>query len=478
MREEWVREEKAWKEKTDEFSKNVREKQERAQKQGTKWRLEADEDEWLGLSDKYRAKGAPTPKVLVEKARIMSIYETTLKEEDFIGTIFKSVARLINSIEGDEQDKAIKDAASAARSAKPEEKEHYVRMLAYIKGDRATESLRAFSEGTDVPIAIAALESLGRQNSEKGMKALIDRLDDPRWQVRSAVLKGLSFFHDPVVMEALLAAAKKEEGVLRRKYFVAMARIVDEKVPGTIEAWDSFWMANKEDLIESWKIYEKGEPVLGNPPDVPIDTDLGSTSFYGIRTNSKHIIFVVDISGSMHAQEGQKEGQSRIAIARRELKKAIQSLSASDADERGAASFNIVIYSDDPSVYEDGKMIIATVKNKEKAVEWIDEHAVAAGQTNIFDAIEKAFNIISDKKGDKNLKKGADTIFLMTDGVPTRGKFFDASNLGGTQEVILREVRRLNKVRKITIHTIAIGGGNQIFLNMLAAQNDGQFLAR
>ena len=38
------------------------------------------------------------------------------------------------------------------------------------------------------------------------------------------------------------------------------------------------------------------------------------------------------------------------------------------------------------------------------------------GYTNIFDAIEQAFNIISDTKESKNLDKGADTIFLMTDG--------------------------------------------------------------
>ena len=37
-----------------------------------------------------------------------------------------------------------------------------------------------------------------------------------------------------------------------------------------------------------------------------------------------------------------EQGEPRIDVARKELKKAIQSLSATDEDERGEASFNIV----------------------------------------------------------------------------------------------------------------------------------------
>ena len=274
-------------------------------------------------------------------------------------------------------------------------------------------------------------------------------------------------------MDALIAAAKKEEGVLRRKYFSAMARIVQEQVPGTVEAWESFWNENKPDYLDRWKRLPVGEPIEGDPPDIPIDTTLGSTSFYGIRTNSKHIIFVVDISGSMGEQGGTNEaGDERIDVARKELTGAIKSLTVKDEDERGAATFNVVLFSTGVEVYKSGKMVKATMKNKEKATEWVEEKVKATAQTNIYDAIEQAFNIISDTKGTKNLEKGADTIFLITDGGPTRGKFIDT-------ELILIEVKRMNEIRKITLHTIGVGQGhNAPFLRQLAAQNDGQYLSR
>ncbi len=478
LRKEWQMEEDAWEEKTKKLTEIIERRREQAH--GGSIKVSDEEDDWLGLTEKYNGPNAKLPKMHTEKMRIMGLYNATLAEEDFVTTIFQSVARLVNSLEGDELSDGADDAANAARRARGDDQIPYIRMLAYIKGEKVTDTLTTYAKDTDPTVAIAALEALGRQNTEPGMLYLIERLDDPRWQVRSAVLKGLAYFHDPRVMDALLAGAQKEEGVLKRKYFTAMARIVNEQVPGTYEAWKSYWDANKDDLIAQWKqIYPLGEPVVGELPDVPIDTNLGSMSFYGIQSTSKHVIFVVDVSGSMSAEQGQHEttGDAPIDIARKELKRAIQTLSSSGEDERGEASFNIVIYSDYPKAYADGKMVDATQKNKDKAFEWIDENVKAEGMTNIYDSIEMAFNIISGSSDKKNMKKGADTIYIMTDGAPNRGKFYDLKD--PRQEILLREVRRLNETRKITIHAIAIGpGANTIFLNMLAAQNDGQFKAR
>jgi len=462
LRKEWVMEEEAWQEKTKKMEKNV--------DTGGGYVIDSEEDQWLGLSDNWKRK----PKMMSEKNRIAGLYKQVLEEEGLVGIIFKSVATLINSLEGEEQEKGLKDAASLAKRAKDDQAEHFIHLFAYVVGEPATNALIKFSEDTNPGIAMLALEGLGRQNSEKGLDVLVARLEDPRWQLRAAAIKGLSYFKDPRAMDALIAAAKKEEGVVQRKYFAAMARIVQENVPGTVEAWDSFWTENREDYIKRWERWPKGQPVEGEPPDIPIDTNLGSTSFYGIRTNSKHIIFVVDVSGSMSEESAGKNEQDEapIDVARKELKNAIQSLSATDEDERGAASFNIVIYSSEVTVYKDGKMITATKAAKEKAYKWIDEHVQPSGFTNIFDAVEQAFNIISEKKEKKNLAKGADTIFLMTDGQANRGKFFDP-------DLMLSEIKEMNKTRKITLHTIGVGPyHNRTLLSRLAAQNDGQYLQR
>ena len=76
------------------------------------------------------------------------------------------------------------------------------------------------------------------------------------------------------------------------------------------------------------------------------------------------------------------------------------------------------------------------------------------------------------KKEAKNLEKGADTIMMMTDGAPNRGKFFTRNDL------IIQEIRRMNEKRRIIIHTIGVGQHNQMLLGGIAAANDGQYLAR
>jgi uncharacterized protein YegL len=252
--------------------------------------------------------------------------------------------------------------------------------------------------------------------------------------------------------------------------------IVGEKVKATMEAWMSWWQANRADVEERWKrLPSDGLPIQEDLPVIAMDSEenSGSTSFYGIKTDSKHIIFVVDVSGSMGPQEGMPEdAKLPIDTARTELLNALKSLSAADEDERGAASFNIVAFSTDVVVYKEGKMVTATLKNKKKAFKWIEETIQPTSMTNIFDALEQAFNIISGSSDKKNMSKGADTIFLMTDGGPNRGKFHDPA-------VIVEEITRINQERKITIHTIGVGPGHhRQFLQDLAAKNNGKYIAR
>jgi hypothetical protein len=467
MRKEWKAEDDAWHEKTERLEKNVEKRRERARERGEDSISVNDEEaEWLGANNREG-------KMYAEKRRIEGLYKNVLEEEGFVDTIFRGVASVLNDLEGDEKGSALRTAASEAKKAKADEEPHFIRMFAFVKGDEATDALADFAKDTSPDVVILSCEALGRQNSERGMGILIEKLEDPRWQVRAAAIQGLSFFHDGRAVDALIERCKKEEGVLQRHFFTALARIVQEQVPGTIEAWESWWKSNKEDTLKKWEGMPKWEPVEGDPPDIPVDTALGSTSFYGIRTNSKHIIFVVDVSGSMGEMGGKNEqGEERIDVARKELKSAINSLSSADEDERGEASFNVVIFSTYIEVYKPGKMVNASKKEKEKVMKWIDEKVVATSQTNLYDAIEQAFNVISESSDTKNLKKGADTLFVMTDGFPNRGKFFDP-------ELILREVKEMNKVRKITIHTIGVGDNHYApFLQQLAAQNNGQYIAR
>jgi hypothetical protein len=483
LRKEWAEGEAAWLEKTTRLEGRVEERRKAARARGeTGITVDPEEAEWLG-SDKN-----PNPKMLEVKRQLEAKYKGVVEEESLVDGIVRAIARVLNTLEGEEFDKAAAKASGAASSAKPDRKLTYIRNLGYAKGEKVLAYLESMTKDPSTEIVQTALEAIGRQNSERGADVLIAKLEDARWQVRASAITGLSFYRNGAVvgkvMDSLLERGRKEEGVLQRNFFVAMARIVQETVPATIEAWDSWWRENREAFIK--KVSERegnGLPVEEDPPDQMVETHKGSSSFYGITTNSKHIIYVVDVSGSMLADsksgrmpaEGATEdpdAKKRIDIAREELKKALAGLSSTDADERGEATFNIVIFSTDVEVYEQGKMVEASKKKKDDAFEWIEKKVVADGNTNIYDALEQAFNIISATKEEKNLRKGADTIFLMTDGMPNRGKFMD-------QDLIISESKKLNATRKITIHTIGVGEGHDsTFLRNLAAANGGQYMGR
>jgi uncharacterized protein with von Willebrand factor type A (vWA) domain len=116
-------------------------------------------------------------------------------------------------------------------------------------------------------------------------------------------------------------------------------------------------------------------------------------------------------------------------------------------------------------------------------VEWILKQPVV-GSTNIYDAFETTFKMMGvGASADKAYAPVYDTIFFMTDGVPTSGKVKD-------KDKILSEVRRWNEGRKIRIHVVGMGGKDKSgrpstaddidkdFLTKLAEQNDGQVVFR
>jgi len=84
-------------------------------------------------------------------------------------------------------------------------------------------------------------------------------------------------------------------------------------------------------------------------------------------------------------------------------------------------------------------------------------NAIEKGRTNTFDALREA------------LRGEADTVFFLSDGRPTAGPYVEP-------EDILREVRKLNELRKVVIHTIGIGEFDASFMLRLAQENGpGQF---
>jgi len=176
------------------------------------------------------------------------------------------------------------------------------------------------------------------------------------------------------------------------------------------------------------------------------------------------MIFVVDISRSMLDPSGAKPaaatgrknpykvpaGGSKLDIAKWQLHRAIHDLPK-------AAVFDIVVYSESYKVWAP-ELMQATPRNKKKAHAFV-ERLKGNGTTNIADSLDKAFALL-----------GADTLYLLSDGDPNRGRIADL-------EALLADTTARNRIRRLVIHTVGIGEAEgSTFLKELARRTGGRYV--
>jgi len=164
------------------------------------------------------------------------------------------------------------------------------------------------------------------------------------------------------------------------------------------------------------------------------------------------IIFVIDLSGSMlEPAAGSDRNRTKIDVAKYELERAILGL----PDD---AEFNLIFYAEQASRWRKG-LVKADRKERRAAVKFVREMD-PVGPTNIFEALDMAFRL------------EADTIFFLSDGMPTRGGIIDPA-------LILAEVKRWNEQRRVKIHAVGLGGDHDIaFMKGLAESSGGQYVAK
>ena len=207
-----------------------------------------------------------------------------------------------------------------------------------------------------------------------------------------------------------------------------------------------------------------GPPEAGGPPAAPAapaPSAKESASFYGIRIDSKKVVFVIDVSNSMNEEAA--AGRSKVEVAKYELKNAILGL----PDD---ARFAIVFYHHEVFRWK-GAMVEASRVARREAVEFV-EAMRADGNTNICDALAAAFEYAGMGAKDKHYDVGADTIFLLSDGKPNRGAITDP-------RAILAEVRRINELKRMKIHAVGVGKDHDAsFMRELTESSGGTYVDR
>ncbi len=310
----------------------------------------------------------------------------------------------------------------------------------------ATERIEAlYAKHAKAPgspaLAAAALRALSVAKGAAARPLLLDAARHPDARVRllaADLVPGLEPFdaEAEAAARALLADAAPEvrqatavrAGTARRASLAgALIGLLSDPRPRTRHvAATALALATGQSFghdAKAWAAwYEKRDP--GKPEEVTVPT------YHGLSVRTDRVVFLVDGSSSMTWPW--RKPVHRIDVARAELASVVNRLPPE-------TQFNVAVYAEKVAWFRKAE-VAATPENVSAALSWAGKAlASPAGETRLFEALEAAFAVDPQ----------FDTVYLLTDGNPTRGRYFLTPNL-------LASVRAWNRDRRAAIHAIGL----------------------
>lgn len=359
---------------------------------------------------------------------------------------------------------------------------------------RCTGTLLALLDDKEVLVRLAALDGLAFLENPRSQQGALKGIKDSDWRLRASAVKLMRQLRQKSSVQPLIDLLKTENGRLLEDAGKALEDLTGRLYPPDHAVWQKWWdevkdgfkILTKEELAELKKKLESGRRAYEKPKRGEY------APYHGIKTRSRNMLFVLDVSASMAEivtlderdkvafddfKERYGDLMVKIDIAREELIKLVMSMP-------GYARFNIITYSSEVETWQKS-LVPSDDSNKAAAVKWlarlnterilpksvvIPGRGTPPGRTNTFEALNTAFGLTSGQKLDKNTyKTDADTMFLLSDGMPTIGRIVEPQPL-------LDFIADVNKRAKMVIHCVAFGSANRPFMEMLAQQNGGQYV--
>ncbi|GAB4157964.1 MAG: hypothetical protein Kow00107_07070 [Planctomycetota bacterium] len=283
---------------------------------------------------------------------------------------------------------------------------------------------------------------------------LTELLSAPQWQLRVAATEACGELKVANASAKIIEAWKKAGNADR--YGVAahgaLLKITGKSFGPRWEYWDNWHAANKD------------------TPKAPAEKEGEYISYHGIQIRSNNICFVFDRSGSMRERVKNKSGylgegsmpldETRMGHIKGELISSIRKLT-------NESKFNLVAFDHRLAPWKK-EQVPASDSNKADAIRWVTGQE-AKGWTNVFDSLMLGIGRLDDRKtGKMNWNNGPDTVVVLSDGWPSAGTYVDSGRF-------LWEVRRMNRLRRIVIHTVGIAEECDRLLEPLALENRGTF---
>lgn len=331
---------------------------------------------------------------------------------------------------------------------------------------------------------------------EDGRSELLELLgrarNDARWEVRVAALQAAdAHAHDDFEGFLIRFLAEGDEGDVRARAVtmeLLQARVIRNAKKG--KPRDEAKALAKQLGYDAQAWIEWGRSRQAGKAFDPGQV----TSYYGIPVLSQRVAFLIDVSGSMNkpiegvpelsgkAVEFEDEKLAEIyrkwrdrPVSKR-LEAAQRELIVAVCELPEETEFTAVFYRDDVTYWE-RELMKATEENKLECCKAV-ERLGPTGETNIYDALAGTLRFSPDRENvvrhDKKINPlavlgGVDTIFLLSDGAPTRGATSDRAE-------IRREMSKVHALRKVVIHTIHMGQ-RSAFMSGLAKDTGGTFVS-
>ena len=350
--------------------------------------------------------------------------------------------------------------------------------------------LLTFSRDKAYEVQVAALDAIKLQKLKFLGKKIVPLLQAPVWQVRASAIHCVAVLRPAEAVEPLIEMLETE-GRLRIDANEALMDITGRNLGPEYKRAKKAWAALRK--ISDFRLPTDAEIKKGKETREKYNVIYGKgknhNTFAGIPTTSTRMIFIIDVSASMNDlvvdrekfRAGGYKSFQKLEIVKTELLRTINSLDRNKY-------FNIVAFATKVKTWKKW-LSPGHVVNKASAISFVKRlkplglgsggllgggAGDKSGKTNSYRSLMTSFSydpakdtVVTGNSKKKGLK--LDTIYFLSDGRPSIGKYVDIDD-------ILKAVRKINQVRKVVIHCISIGDFEATFLKRLARENGGVFV--
>ncbi|XP_072027285.1 inter-alpha-trypsin inhibitor heavy chain H3-like [Amphiura filiformis] len=201
--------------------------------------------------------------------------------------------------------------------------------------------------------------------------------------------------------------------------------------------------------------YDVVHPISGGKIEVVNGYFVHHFSPEGFPPAMKHVVFVIDVSGSMSG--------TKIQQTRKAMRTILDQLREDD-------TFNIVTFSSDVTTWQSEKMVPVTPDTIKQATNFVSG-LEAYGGTNFYGGLQHGVSLLDTFHNSTNnayVEKSLSMIIILSDGQPTSGKIQNS-------ELIKEKSKEAIKGR-YTLFTLGFGSNvDDTFLEKLAGQNRGVY---